>query len=59
MRWNDYLVIAAQVCILTGTGLSLVDEDTVDDPAACKLFSAILLNAAVVMVAVAWYSRAL
>ena len=46
MTWNDYLVIAALLCILVGTGL-------------CRFLGAILLNTAAVMVAVAWHNEAL
>ena len=55
MTWKDYIVLAALVCILAGMGLSLVDENTADDPALCKLLSVLLLNAAVVLVAIAWH----
>lgn len=59
MTWSDYLVLGALVCILAGTGLSLVDEDMADNPAPCRFLSAILLNAAVVLVAIAWRNGAL
>ena len=59
MRWNDLLVLIALVCILAGTGLCSVDEDTIDDPVICKFLGVILLNAAAVMVAVAWHNGAL
>ena len=59
MTWYDYLVLGALVCILAGTGLSLVDEDMADNPAACRFFSVILLNAAAVLIAIAWHNGAL
>lgn len=59
MTWNDFLVLAALLCILAGTGLCMADEDTVDDSGLCRFLGAILLNAAAVMVAVAWHNEAL
>lgn len=59
MTWNDYLVLGALVCILAGTGLCSVDEDIVDDFGACRFLGAILLNAAAVMIAIAWHNGAL
>ena len=58
MTWDDYLVLAALVCILAGTGLCMADEDTVDDVGIWKFLGTILLNAAAVMVAIAWHNGA-
>ena len=59
MTWNDLLVLIALVCILAGTGLCMIDEDTVDDAGLCRFLGTIVLNAAAVMVAIAWHSGAL
>mgnify|MGYP004690517811 CR=1 FL=1 len=59
MTWNDSLVLIALGCILAGTGLCMTDEDTVDDAGLCRFLGAIMLNAAAVMVAIAWHNGAL
>lgn len=53
------LVLIALGCILAGTGLCMTDEDTVDDAGLCRFLGAIMLNAAAVMVAIAWHNGAL
>lgn len=59
MGWNDFLVLTALVCILAGTGMCSVDEDAIDDAEICKFLGVILLNAAAVLVAIAWHIGAL
>ena len=59
MELNDFLVPGVLVCILAGTGLSLVDPDMVDNPAGCRFFSVTLLNVAAVLIAIAWHNGAL
>lgn len=59
MTWNDFLVLGALACILAGAWLCAVDDDVADDVGLCRLLGVILLNAAALMVVIAWHNGTL